>query len=121
MRAEGVRGIVAVSSSDAALDRHQRRAEQVEVWQGTVPDRKQLLVHCARTLGVASIPALCEALGYTGAPEDLGMWLCFFAGDALAQNCLGHPRARALACASQQDGLQARVSQSLITCAAVPT
>ena len=121
MRAEGVRGIVAVSSSDAALDRHQRRAEQVEVWQGTVPDRKQLLVHCARILGAASIPALCQALGYTGAPEDLGMWLCFFAGDALAQNCLGHPRARALACASQQDGLQARVSQSLITRAAVPT
>ena len=43
MRAEGVRGIVAVSSSDAALDRHQRRAEQVEVWQGTVPDRKHAL------------------------------------------------------------------------------
>jgi hypothetical protein len=98
MRAAGIRHIASVSSADSLLDGQQRRAEELQTFCATVPDQRNHLEHCGQLLGVQSVPALCEALGYTGAPEDLSMWLCLFAGKGLEQNYLGYPRARALAC-----------------------
>jgi hypothetical protein len=97
MRAAGIRHIASASSADSVLDGQQRRAEELQTFRATVPDQRGHLDHCGQLLGVHSVPALCEALGYTGAPEDLSMWLCLFAGKGLEHNFLGYPRARALA------------------------
>jgi len=107
MRAAGIRGLVSL----AALGGHRyvslapyELAESVGRHCKTVPDQGGHLVRIANLLGVSTMPALANALGYDGPLELLSMWACLFGGKqfvGVADKALNANMALECACSPQ--------------------